>query len=90
MSVCPHWIDYATEFGWIVERRGDVGARHVVDGQADRKFFLLGKDNFTELDCHSFDHVDVFYVISVEVVVGDFAFLKKMDRKIGFLITELW
>jgi len=38
---------------------------------------ILGKDNFTELDCHSFDHVDVFYVISVEVVVGDFAFLKK-------------
>ena len=44
---------------------------------------ILGKDNFTELDCHSFDHVDVFYVISVEVVVGDFAFLK-MERKIGF------
>ena len=54
-----------------------------------KNFFVLGEANFTELGCHSFDHVEVFYVISVEVVVGDFAFLK-MERKIGFVITELW
>ena len=54
------------------------------------RFFLLGEDNFTELGCHSFDHVEVFYVISVEVVVGDFAFLKKWIVRLGFFITELW
>jgi len=79
---CPHWIDYATESGGKVEREGDVevvciatvGRRHVVDGKAGSQFFDLG--DFTNLGCHSVDHVEVVHVIRVEVVVGDFAFFK--------------
>jgi len=82
---CPHWIDYATESGGIVEREGDVGrvcvaavgGRHVVDGKADGQFFVLELlADFTELGCNSFEHVEVVHVIRVEVVVGDFAFFK--------------
>ena len=82
---CPHWIDYATESGGIVEREGDVGGvcvaavggRHVVDGKADSQFFVLELlADFNGLGCHSFDHVEVVHVIGVEVVVGDFAFFK--------------
>ena len=67
---------YATEFGRIVERQVDFGGRDVVNGQADIKFFLLVQANFTQFGFHSFDHVKVFYVVCVKVVVGDIAFFK--------------
>ena len=82
---CPHWIDYATESGGMVEWEGDVGrvcvaavgGRHVVDGKADSQFFVLELlADINGLGCHSFDHVEVVHVIGVEVVVGDFAFFK--------------
>ena len=73
---CSHRIYYATEFGGKVERRVDFGGRDVVAGQADRQFFLPGQANFTQFGFHCCDHVKVFYVVCVEVVVGDTAFLK--------------